>query len=87
MYRVTAVINKIGSSPVFWTFFSVHRMTHEQCEKMLSRDRGGGIYKYFKITLTEFLCEKVDKNLNVNYATVPQCSKKVKKGVKPKKSA
>ncbi|EKC2282245.1 DUF1187 family protein [Salmonella enterica] len=84
MYRITAVINKAGGAPVSWTFYSGRRMTLEQCETMLSRDREAGRHNGFRVTLTEFLCEKVDNNFNVTHKVAQQCSIKVKKGVKPK---
>lgn len=65
MYRITAVINKAGGAPVSWIFYSGRRMTLEQYETMLSRNREAGRHNGFRITLTEFLCEKVGNNLNV----------------------
>ena len=52
MYRITAVINKAGGAPVSWTFYSGRRMTLEQCETMLSRDREAGRHNGFRVTLT-----------------------------------
>lgn len=79
MYRITAVINKAGGAPVSWTFYSGRRMTLEQCETMLSRNREAGRHNGFRVSLTEFLCEKVGNNLNVTHETAQQCSLKVKK--------
>lgn len=79
MYRITAIINKAGGAPVSWTFYSRHRMTLEQCETKLSRNSEAGKHNGFRVTLTEFLCEKVGNNLNVTHETAQQCSLKVKK--------
>ena len=70
MYRITAVINKAGGAPVSWTFYSGRRMTLEHCETMLSRDREAGRYNGFRVTLTEFSCERVDDGVRVIQQTV-----------------
>lgn len=59
MYRITGIIHKQGGSPVFWTYYSRRRMTREQCETMLSRGREVGKCYGFRVTLTDFRCEKV----------------------------
>ena len=65
MYRITAIINKAGGAPVSWTFYSGRRMTLEQCETMLSRDREAGRHNGFRVTLTDFSCEKVEDGATV----------------------
>ncbi|ENN8814628.1 DUF1187 family protein [Salmonella enterica] len=70
MYRITAVINKAGGAPVSWTFYSGRRMTLEQCETILSRDREAGRYNGFRVTLTEFSCERVDDGVRFIQQTV-----------------
>lgn len=61
MYCIKAVINKAGGAPVLWTYYSEQRMTLEQCEAKMSRDKEAGRYNGFRVTLTEFSCEKIDK--------------------------
>ena len=65
MYRITAVINKAGGAPVSWTFYSGRRMTLEQCETMLSGNRGAGGDNVFRVTLTEFCCERADDGVRI----------------------
>lgn len=64
MFRITAVINKAGGAPVFWTYFSERQLTLEQCETMLSKDKVAGRCNGFRVTLTTFSCEKIKKGKN-----------------------
>ncbi|MGU3428878.1 DUF1187 family protein [Enterobacter hormaechei] len=60
MYRITAIINKAGGSPVSWTYYSARSLTQTQCENMLSVNKEAGKSHGFRVRLTEFCCEKVN---------------------------
>jgi len=60
MYRITGVIHKTGGAPVSWTYYSARRLTQEQCENMLSRAKEAGKHNGFRVTLTNFSCERVE---------------------------
>lgn len=69
-YRITATIHKPGGAPVSWTYYSAHRMTSVQCEKMLSKNKEAGRHNGFQVTLTDFSCEKVENNEEVIQVSV-----------------
>ena len=70
MYRITAIINKVGGSPVSWTYYSAYRLTQVQCENMLSRDKEVGKGHGFRVMLTKFCCEKVKKRTDIRSPSV-----------------
>ncbi|EBK7142940.1 hypothetical protein DO822_16955 [Salmonella enterica subsp. enterica serovar Saintpaul] len=70
MYRITAVINKPGGAPVSWTYYSSRRLTQAQCENMLSKDKEAGRHNGFRVTLTEFSCERADDGVRFIQQTV-----------------
>lgn len=57
MYCIRGVIYKAGGAPVFWAYYSAP-LTQAQCEKMLSRKKEPGKAYGFRVTLTNFSCEK-----------------------------
>lgn len=65
MYRITAVIHKAGGAPVSWTYYSARRLTQAQCENMLSQGKEAGKSHGFRVTLTEFCCEKAEDDARV----------------------
>lgn len=73
MYRITAVINKAGGAPVSWIYYSSRRLTQTQCENMLSLDNQAGRGYGFRVTLSEFSCEKTEDDLRVVQQTASQC--------------
>ncbi|EAB2293818.1 DUF1187 family protein [Salmonella enterica] len=59
MYKITAIINKPGGSPVQWTRFSVVRLTKRECEKRMSGKTEAGKSLEEKVTLENFECVRV----------------------------
>lgn len=58
MFKITATIIKAGGAPAEWIRFSKHKMTREQCEKMLFKDKEAGRSFGDKVRLENFRCEK-----------------------------
>ncbi|MBZ7262441.1 DUF1187 family protein [Klebsiella oxytoca] len=58
MYKITAIVNKAGNSPIIWTRFSRIKLDKEQCEKMLSGKTEAGVSREEKVTLSKFKCVK-----------------------------
>ncbi|HBM3231508.1 DUF1187 family protein [Klebsiella michiganensis] len=58
MFKITATIIKPGGTPAEWLRFSKDKMTREQCEKMLFRDKEAGKSFGDKVRLENFRCVK-----------------------------
>ncbi|MDE7601580.1 DUF1187 family protein, partial [Enterobacter asburiae] len=54
MYLITGLIHKAGGAPVVWKHYSSHKLTLEQCVKMLSRPKAAGKSYGYPVTITDY---------------------------------
>ncbi|HDS5352078.1 TPA: DUF1187 family protein, partial [Enterobacter asburiae] len=62
MYLITGLIHKAGGAPVTWKHYSSHKLTLEQCVKMLSRPKAAGKSYGYPVTITDYHCKKMVGN-------------------------
>ncbi|AZL63010.1 DUF1187 family protein [Enterobacter asburiae] len=62
MYLITGLIHKAGGAPVVWKHYSSHKLTLEQCVKMLSRPKAAGKSYGYPVTITDYHCKKMVGN-------------------------
>jgi antisense regulator of RalR protein len=64
MYKITAIVYKIGNPPVNWTHYSKKRLTQEQCVKRLSDLNENGRPAKYNIRITDFHCKHITEDLS-----------------------
>ncbi|WP_376748378.1 DUF1187 family protein [Yokenella regensburgei] len=62
MYKITAIVYKIGNPPVNWTYYSKRRLTQEQCVKRLSDLNEHGRPAKQNVRITDFYCKYITED-------------------------